>query len=483
MAIGTALRILGILLMIFSVTMVPPLAISLWTHDNAHFAFLTTLLTSFGTGLLLWLIFRRHEKQLQTRDGFIIVVLFWISFCLVGSIPFQLFIDPALGFTDAFFESVSGLTTTGATTIVKLDVLPTSVLYYRQQLQFLGGMGIIILAIAILPMLGIGGLQLYRAEVTGPVKDTKLTPRMAETAKALWFIYVGLTFVCIIAYYNGGMTFFDAVCYGFSTISTGGFAPHDSSFDRYDTAYLKLTATFFMLFGAINFALHFVAFKRLSLRHYWKDAEVKTFLGMLLLILILSLSLLDIEHVYHHFFKTLTEGLFLVTSILTTTGFTNAAYTTWPAVLPILLILGGVIGGCAWSTSGGIKSIRALLLLKQGSREVKRLVHPHGLFPVKVNAKSVPPEVLDAAWSFIGFYLFVLVFFIVTLMMIGVDFETAVSGTLSCLANIGPAAGKLLHNYAEISDTTKWILAIIMLIGRLEIFTVIVLLTPVFWKN
>lgn len=483
MAIGTALRILGILLMIFSLTMLPPLAISLWTHDNAHYAFVTTLLTSFGSGLFLWLIFKRHEKPLQTRDGFIIVVLFWISFCLVGSLPFQLFIEPSLDFADAFFESVSGLTTTGASTIVKLDVLPTSVLYYRQQLQFFGGMGIIILAIAILPMLGIGGLQLYRAEVTGPVKDTKLTPRMTETAKALWLIYVGLTIACIIAYYNGGMTFFDAVCYGFSTLSTGGFAPHDSSFDHYDTAYLKLTSTFFMLLGGINFALHFVAFKRLSLKYYWKDAEVKTFLSFIFIILVLSLSLLDIKHVDENYFKTFADGLFLVTSMLTTTGFTNAEYTTWPAALPILMILGGVIGGCAWSTSGGIKSIRALLLLKQGTREVKRLIHPHGLFPIKVNGKSIPPEVLDSAWSFIGFYLFILVFFIILLMMIGIDFETAVTGTMSCIANIGPGSGKLLYNYAELSDTAKFLLAIVMLIGRLEIFTVIVLLTPVFWKN
>lgn len=482
MQISTIIRFLGILLMLFSITMIPPIAVSFLYEDGGGTAFFTTFIISIITGVALYIPNRNSRAELKIRDGFLIVVMFWTVLSLFGAIPFLLTDGLNLPLANAVFESFSGLTTTGATVISGLDELPHALLFYRQQLQWLGGMGIIVLAVAILPMLGIGGMQLYRAETPGPMKDNKLTPRIAGTAKALWFIYLGLTVACALAYWLAGMTPFDAIAHSFSTIAIGGFSPHDASIGYFNSSAIELICSFFMLFAGVNFALHFVAFRRLSIRPYLRDPEFKSYLLFLSLISLCCILVLFGFGIFG-FSDSVVKGIFHTISIATTTGFATTEFHTWPIFLPVLLIFASFAGGCAGSTAGGMKIIRVLLLFKQGLREIKRLIHPNGVFLIKLGKESVSDRVVQSVWGFFATYVALFVILMLILIADGLDQVTAFSAVAACMNNLGPGLGEVALNYNGISDLSKYVLSFAMLLGRLEIFTLLVLFTPYFWRR
>jgi trk system potassium uptake protein TrkH len=477
------LRILGLLLMLFSTTNLPPIVVALLTDGSAIAPFVLALVITFVIGSALWFPFRDERRELRLRDGFMVVVTFWVGLGLAGALPFMLADNPHMSLSDSVFESISGLTTTGATVITGIDFLPRSILFYRQQLQWLGGMGIIVLAVAILPMLGIGGMQLYRAETPGPMKDNKLTPRITETAKALWFIYLGLTVLCGIAYWVAGMTPFDALGHAFSTVAIGGFSTHDLSIGYFESALVESVAVVFMTISGINFALHYVAWRSLSVRAYFRDSEVHAYLFLLGGASVITTVYLYFTDTFDSFGSALHHGIFQVVSIGTTTGFTTSEYYAWPGFLPVLLIFISFVGGCAGSTGGGMKVIRFLLLIKQGVREVNRVIHPSAQIPVKVGGKAMPERVIGAVWGFFALYVATFSVMMLAIMATGLDQVTAFSAVAACLNNLGPGLGDVGAHYGDISAAAKWILAFAMLLGRLEIFTLIVLLSPAYWRN
>jgi trk system potassium uptake protein TrkH len=364
-------------MLLSSSTLVPPIVTALIYGDGALLPFVEAFGLTLVIGFLLFLPVRHHRNELRLRDGFLVVVLFWTVLGVAGGLPIYLSGVYDISVTDSVFESISGITTTGATVIVGIDALPHSLLLYRQELQWLGGMGIIVLAVAVLPMLGVGGMQLFRAETPGPVKDTKLTPRITETAKALWYIYLGLTVACCLAYWMAGMSFFDAMSHSFSTVAIGGFSTHDASIGYFNSTAIQFIAIVFMLLSGINFAIHFTAFRHRSLKPYQRDAEFRTYILVLCIVSIITVGYLQLTHFFDSTTESIIEGLFQVVSIGTTTGFTTAEYYSWPGFLPVLLLYVSFIGGCSGSTGGGIKVIRILLLVKQGVRELRRLVHPN----------------------------------------------------------------------------------------------------------
>lgn len=476
-------RILGLLLIIFSITLLPPVLVSLWYADGAHNAFFVAFLIILGFGLVAWLPVKNYSRDMRMRDGFIVVVLFWFVLSTISALPFMLSVSPHLTLTDSLFESISGLTTTGATVITELEQLPRSILYYRQQLQWLGGMGIVVLAVAVLPLLGIGGMQLYRAEAPGPVKDSKLTPRIAETAKALWYIYLGLTIVCGLAYWIAGMELFDAVGHAFSTVSIGGFSTHDTSIGYYDSTVIEMIAVVFMFVSGINFALHFGALRSSGVSGYLRDSEFKFYVGLLALVTFIVTVFLMVSKTYDNWWESFTHALFQSVSIGTTTGFTTAEYYNWPGFVAILLLFTSFVGGCAGSTGGGIKVIRFLLLIKQGMREILRLIHPNAQIPIRVSGRTVPYRVVEAIWGFFALYVASFIVMYLALAMTGLDLMTAYSAVAASINNLGPGLAGVGAHYADINDAAKLILCFAMLLGRLEIFTLLVILTPAFWAK
>lgn len=485
MQIKTILRLLGILLMIFSLSMLTPLVINLIFHETLWTPFLSAFALTFFTGLLLWFVFRHEQQDLKTRDGFLIVSLFWLVLSFFASLPFIIIVDLKAGVTDAIFESISGLTTTGASVMARLDELPYSLLFYRQQLQFLGGMGIIVLAVAILPMLGVGGMQLFRTETPGPMKDTKLTPRIAHTAKALWSIYVFLTLLCTACYWAAGMDWFDALGESFATVSTGGFSMHDASFAYYKSNVIELIACVFMLLGGTNFALHFTTLKKGRISHYWQDEEFRFYITALLIASwLIAVSLIAYSyfnvHAGHH---AMVKSLFNVISLATTTGFTSAAFSSWPTYVPVLIMILAIIGGCAGSTSGGVKMIRALLLYKQSKREMARLLHPNAVVPVKFGRHILPDQVMQSMWSFISVFIALFLFLMVIFIAFGNDFVTSFSAITATLANAGAGIGQISSSFVHLNAPSKWLLIFAMLAGRLEIFSLLILFSRHFWQK
>ncbi len=476
-------RVLGVLLMLFSLTHLIPLGIAL-VDGRAIAAFVSAFLMTLLTGAMVWFPVRKLDRELRLRDGFLIVVAFWGVLGMYGALPFMT--ADGLDFTDAAFESVSGLTTTGATVMDGIDELPLAILYYRQQLQLLGGMGIIVLAVAILPMLGVGGMQLYRAETPGPVKDNKLTPRITETAKALWEIYMSLTLLCAFAYWLAGMSPFDALTHSFSTISTGGFSTHDASIAYYDSALISWVCTFFMLAGAINFGLHFAVVRTGSIMgvvHYFRDPEARALILIYGGVAISAAVLLIVFRVISNPAEAITVAAFEVVSHATTSGFGLAPVGSWPNVLPFLMVLMSFIGGSAGSTTGGLKMIRVLLLTKQGAREVSRLVHPAAVVPVKLGHRAIPNKVIEAVWGFFSVYAAIMVAMTILFMLSGFDQITAFSAVAATLNNLGPGLGEISSTFAAASDPAKWLGIFGMLLGRLEIFTLLVVFTPAFWRR
>lgn len=471
-------RLVGILVILFSLSLTVPLLISLYYQDGAEYAYIKSIAIILLMGLVFSLFSPHEGKNLRTRDGMIITISSWLIMVFCGSLPF-IFISSPLNIVDAWFESMSGLTTTGSTILVNIETLPMSLLFYRQLLQWIGGMGIILLAVAVLPVLGVGGMQLYRTEIPGPIKDTKLTPRITETAKLLWRIYIVLTIACAIAYKLAGMDTLDAINHSFSTVSIGGFSPHNSNFGYFDNPTIQLVAIVFMFLASMNFALHFYVWKRRSLLPYWQDPEWRFFVVFVSLTLIgmVILFLPQINDI-----KSLTATVFQSMSLITTTGYTLNNYNGFSLNILFFLFAFASIGCCAGSTGGGIKMIRFLLLIKQGYRECKRVVHSHGVFNVRLSGATVPDRILEAVWGFCSIYL-VSFFMIMSLLLLsGIDHLTAWSATVATINNLGPALGDAAVNYSAMTSSQKLILSFSMLIGRLEVFTFVVLLLPIAWR-
>jgi trk system potassium uptake protein TrkH len=481
MGFANVQRIIGFLIAVSSLMMIPPILVSLYYGDGTYPLFLDSATIFLLVGLLIHIPVRHRKHELRVRDGFLIVTCSWLAVVLVGALPFLLLSSPDLSFVDAVFESMSGFTTTGATIITNVDALPRAVLYYRMQTQWLGGMGIIVLAVAILPMLRIGGMQLFRAETPGPMKDAKLTPRITETAKALWLIYLGITIVCIVAYDMGGMDLFDAIGHAFATVATGGFSTHNESLAYWNSPTLEAIAMFFMFIAGINFSLHFIAWHRASMQAYFKDSELKAYAAFLSIFSILATFALYLTNTFDSFGASFRHGMFHVVSVMTTTGFTTDPFYTWPSFVPLLLIFVAFIGGCAGSTAGGMKVIRVVLLNHQALREIRRLIHPRAVIPVKYEGRSTSTTVMDAVWGF--FFLFIASFAIMTMLLTatGLDMVTSYSAVVACISNMGPALGEAGLHYAALNDPAKMILCFAMLLGRLEIYTLLVLLLPEFW--
>jgi len=482
MQIKSVIRILGLLLGLFSfLAIIPPIIVSLIYEDNETWSFFYAFILILVSGLVLWLPAINAKTDLKLRDGFIIVVLFWFVLSAFGSLPMILSESLDISLTNALFESVSGLTTTGATILYEIDSLPESILFYRQYLQWLGGLGIIVLAVAVLPMLGVGGMQLYKAEVAGPIKN-KITPRIAETAKWLWIVYVSMTLLCAISYYFAGMSIFDSVCHSFSTIAIGGFSTHNQSFGFFNNQWIELIAIFFVIAACLNFSLHYLAFKNKSLLPYKENNEAYFFIFLIILVSIISIIYISGKS-SNLGSREIISNIFYVVSISTTTGFTNSNYFNYVGFLPILLILFSFIGGCAGSTAGGMKVIRVILLVKQGYRELKRLIHPNSKIKVKIGDTAINERTLETIWGFFAIYVFVFISVMLLLMLSGLDFTTSFSAVAATINNLGPGQGDVLLNYANISDLNKWILSFSMIVGRLEIFTLLVIFIPDFWKK
>ncbi|MGP1947546.1 MAG: Trk system potassium transporter TrkH [Arsenophonus sp. NC-PG7-MAG3] len=476
-------RIVGLLVILFSVTMIIPGIVALIYRDGAGRAFSQTFIVVLIIGLLLWIPNRNSRHDLKPKEGFLIVALFWIVLGSIGALPFIFSDQPHLSVSDAFFESFSGLTTTGATTLVGLDTLPKAILFYRQMLQWLGGMGIIVLAVAILPLLSVGGMQLYRAEMPGPLKDNKMRPRIAETAKTLWLIYVLFTIVCAIALWSAGMDVFDAISHSFSTVAIGGFSTHDQSIGYFNSPAINSIIAIFLLISGCNFALHFSVLSGRSLLLYWRDPEFRTFIGFQL-VLILTCTLVLLYHsVYNSALQTFNQAFFQVVSVATTAGFSTDGFANWPLFLPILLLFAAFLGGCAGSTGGGLKIIRILLLFLQGSRELKRLVHPNAVYTIKLGSRALPERIIEAVWGFFSAYTLVFIISLLLLIATGVDEFSAFTSIAATLNNLGTGLGSVAENFTTMNPTGKWILIVTMLFGRLEVFTLLVLFTPTFWRE
>lgn len=471
---------LGIMLSTFSLTMLPPILLSAYYHEKTMLAFSLSWFLLLSLGFFLWFPLRFEQYEPRVREGFLIVVIYWFFLCLIGALPFFISDNPDISFVDAIFESVSGLTATGASVFKNLDIMPKSIIYYRQQLQFLGGMGILLLAVAILPTLGVGGMQLFRAEITGPHKDAKLTPKVAETAKSLWMIYICITLLCAISYYSCGMSWFDAICYSFGTVSTGGYAPYDSSISFYPSNSIKIVATVFMLLGSISFSLHYFALRHTNLSSYKKNTEFKS---LLLIIFIAVLTVWLYINLFSNKPVSFIDALFHTVSLITTTGFISNDYQSWPIFCTFLLLFLGVIGGCAGSTSGGVKVARVIIIFKNSTKEIQKLLHPRSYCQVKFNDSLVSLDILSAITGFLC--LFVILFFAFTFIVVadGADLTTAASAVAACMGNIGPGLGDVFLNFQGVTDFSKIVLSFAMITGRLELFPILVLLSPIYWKN
>lgn len=484
MRYAAVIKLLGVLLMLFSLSMIPPMIVSMIYHEAVFDSFVVGFFLTMIFGFCLWVPFSRSMPEMKNRDGFLVVVLFWIVLSLFGAIPFYFNLYHQIDFTEAFFESTSGLTTTGASILNNLDSMPRALLYYRQQLQLLGGMGIIVLAIAIMPMLGMGGMTLYRAEAAGPFKNDKVKPRLAETAKALWYIYVGLTAICVFAFWLAGMDIFDAVGEAYGTISTGGFNMHDQSFAYYNSSPIDIICMIFMLLGAIQFSLHFSFIWHRDLAIYFKDPELRGYLKILATGIIIVLIILYLYHFdqrpHSHI---IMDAFFTVISVATTTGSSLTDFVSWPTFLPFMIMFLALIGGCGGSTSGGIKVVRMLLLKEQGKREIQRLIHPNIVMSIKLGDQVVPEDIIQGIWGFFAIYIVLFVVLLLSLIATGLDPATAFGALSACISDAGQSIGLTGGGYALLPDSSKWLLIFAMLAGRLEIFTLMVIFIPSFWRK
>jgi trk system potassium uptake protein TrkH len=477
-------HVLGGMLMFFSVTYLMPIASALIHADGTLIDFVDAMLISLATGFLLWFGTRRHRRELKPRDGFLLVTLAWILMAAIATLPLMLVID-GLSFTDAFFETMSGLTTTGATTLSGLERLPPSLNIWRHELNWLGGMGIIVLAVAILPLLGVGGMQLYKAETPGPMKDSKLTARIADTAKALWLVYFGITAACILALRAVGMNWLDAICHAFATLSLGGFSTYDASVGQFDSPAIEAVLIFFMIVAAVNFATHYVAWRGRSLKAYWADMEARAVMALIAVSTLVCTIYLLARGVYPDFATALRHVAFNLVSIATDCGFASQDYDKWPIFVPLWMLFLSCVTVSSGSTGGGIKMIRTLILAQQGLIELKRLVHPQLVAPLRVGDTAIPVQIAGAVLGFIFLYILAvgeLTFFLVAS---GLDFTSSITAIVACINNAGPGLNVVgpAQNYGPLTDFQTWVCTFAMLLGRLEVLSVFVLFTPAFWRR
>jgi trk system potassium uptake protein TrkH len=478
------LNILSFIIMILSGFMALPLLVSIALNDGASAAYHQAIFATGLCGFILWLLTRMHKQELQTRDGFLLVSLVWTVLPAFAMLPLLLQI-PGLSLTDAYFEGVSGLTASGGTVLTGLDRLPYSLNLWRGMLIWIGGMGIIVLAVAILPLLGVGGSQVFKAETPGPMKDNKLTPRITQTAKGLWLVYLCLTMACIFAYWLAGMSWADALMHGFTTMGLGGFSSHDQSFAHFDSPVIEAIAIVFMMLAAINFATHFLLFRGAGLRVYKRDPEALLFVGVMVgSVLMITLFLLH-NGVFTGFWTALRHAAFNVISVATTTGYATTDYNLWPTFAPVWMLFLSCFACCSQSTGGGIKMIRARLMLHQAVREMTRILHPRAQTPVKISGVPVENNIIFAVLAFMLMYGGTIIVATMLLTASGADIVTAFSATIACVNNLGPGLNRVgpASTYAVLTDFQTWVCTAVMLLGRLELFTLAVVFTPSFWRR
>jgi trk system potassium uptake protein TrkH len=476
-------HVFAMVMMVFAATMLAPLVMAVWELDPALWSFVISAVATFVLGALLWLATRAFRRELKTRDGLMLVALTWVVLPAVAGFPLWKYLP--INFTDAYFEAASGLTTTGGTVLSGLEFLPRSINLWRHLLSWIGGMGIIVLAVAILPMLGVGGMQIYRAEMPGPMKDSKLTPRIGQTAKLLWAVYGGLTAACVVCLRFAGMNWFDAVCHGFSAVSLGGFSTYDASIGHFDSVPIEMVLTVFEILAALNFATHFLAWSQRGVRAYFRDAEAKAVLGVLAASSIGISIFLFSKGTYPDFPTSLRESVFNVVSIATDSGLHTQDYSRWPIFAPMWMIFLSSIVASSGSTGGGIKMIRTLVLSKQAHRELNQLVHPNMVRPLKVGGVVIANRVVFAVLAFVFLYFMSMVTLIFIQLASGLDFLTSLSSIIACINNAGPGLGLVGpgSNYGILTDFQTWVCSIAMLLGRLEVFTLLVLFTPTLWRK
>ena len=481
--IAPIVHVLSKLAVLYAVLLLVPTLVSYLYHDSAFNAFAGTALATLAGSTAVWAATRKHDRELRPRDGFTLVFLLWLGFAAISALPFYLYF-PNIGYTDAFFEAVSGLTTTGATVMSSLDTLAPSLNFWRHMMNWLGGMGIIVLAVAILPMLGVGGTQLFKAEIPGIDKDSKMAPRISQTAKRLWLVYLSFTLLTCMGLKWAGMAWFDAVCHAMSAFSLGGFSTHDASIAFFDSPAIEAVLIAATLLGAVNFASHFAMAREKSPKPYWRDEEARA----MLTILAASIAAASV-YMWQQGYYTPLEALryvgFNFVSIGLANGFANADFATWPLLVTLwMFFLSNVLANTG-SMGGGIKMARALVLAKFSLREVSLLLHPNAVRTVKLNRRSISDRTAMAVMAFIFVYFMTVVIFTLGLLASGMDFITALSATIACITNAGPGLGAVgpADNYAALSGLQKWMCAAVMLLGRLEIFTVFILFTPDYWKK
>lgn len=477
MNVKPLINLFSILVMFFSASFVFPMIVSIIYKDSALSIFIYTFLFVFFLGLIGWFFSRGDDRELGQKDGFIIITFFWLVLSIAGSIPF---IISGMGFIDSFFESMSGITTTGATVLSGLDSLPESILFYRQLLQWMGGMGLIVLAIAVMPMLGIGGGQLYKTEIPGAMNDQKMTPRIKETAQALWAIYLGLTICCALLYFLAGMNAFDAISHSLSTVSIGGFSTHDESIGYFNSGFVETICIIFMLLSALSFALHYFAIYKKKPLKYFYDPELRFFLSIMALIFIISLLINQFSNNNNGSIKDL---LFHSVSIVTTTGFSIGNPSEWHSSIGFLFLVGAFIGACSGSVGGGVKSWRVLIMINYARISLMKMIHPNAVISLKIGSKTVEDEVATSVWGFFSIYVISFMVLLLALLMTGLDFESSFSAIGACLNNLGPGLGEVSQTYQSVTPAGKLILSFAMILGRLEIFTLLVLFTPMFWRG
>ena len=478
MNLKSILNLFSILVLFFSFSYVFPIIVSVIFDDGALYIFLKTLALVSLFGVIGLISTRKIKSELSQKDGFVIIVMFWIVLSIAGSIPFYL---SGMSFVDSFFESMSGITTTGATVISNIDALPESILFYRQLLQWLGGMGLIVLAIAVMPLLGIGGGQIYKTEIPGAMGEQKLTPRIKETAQALWIIYLGLTLVCTFLYFIGGMSVFDAVSHSMSTVAIGGFSTHNESIGYFNSTFIELICIVFMLLSAFSFTLHYFAIYKKKPLKYFYDPEFRFFMFVLSIVFLLAL-MISLLSGYENA-PNIKEIAFHSVSTVTTTGFSISSNSDWPLSLSFLMLIGAFIGACSGSVGGGVKSWRVMIMLNHAYTNIMKIIHPNSVTTLKIGTRSVDNEVATSVWGFFSIYVISFVVLLLAILISGLDLESAFSAVGACLNNLGPGLGVVSENYASISSFSKGVLAFAMLLGRLEIFTLLVILTPMFWAK
>ncbi len=476
---------LGLLLVVFSIAYLMPIVTSLIYGDyDMLFDFLLAMVWTAAGGILMWLLTRRHKGELSIRHGYLLVVAMWTAMPAFSTIPLLMTI-PNLSFTDAYFETMSGMTTTGATVLVGLDNLPPAINIWRHELNWLGGLGIIVLAVAVLPLLGIGGRQLFKAETPGPMKDSALTPRITETARNLWIVYFGITVACILSLKLVGMNWLDAICHAFAVMGLGGFSTHDASIGYFNSPAIEFVLIVFMLIAALNFATHFLAWRAKSLKVYLADAEAVATLALIIGSCLGIGFFLWWQGTYPEFLTALRHASFNLVSMATDCGFASVDFNQWPIFAPMWMLFLSCVAASSGSTGGGIKMIRTLVLVKQAGREFVKLLHPSAVDPMKIGGQAVANNIVFAVLGFIFLYFISIAGLTFALLISGLDFISSFSAVIACINNAGPGLSQVgpAGNYQGLTDFQTWVCTFAMLLGRLEIFTVLILFTPQFWRR